>query len=53
LVLISGLKKRDNPKFKAFFKKDGPKKRDIKDFRQNILQKIGTVPLKSAQTDSL
>jgi hypothetical protein len=46
-------KKRDTPKFNAFSKKRGPKKRDIKDFGRDILQKSGTVPPKSAQMDSL
>jgi ribosomal protein S30 len=48
-----GFKKWDTPKIKAFFKKKCPKKRDIKDFRRDILQKSGTFPLKSAQMDSL
>jgi hypothetical protein len=52
-VPISAFKKRDTPKFKAFSKKKGLKMRDIKDFRRDILQKSRTVPLKSAQMDSL
>jgi len=52
-VPISALRKRDTPKFKAFYKKKRLKRRDIKDFRRDILQKSGTVPPKSAQMDSL
>jgi len=52
-VPISALRKRDTPKFKAFYKKKSLKRRNIKDFRQDILQKSGTVPPKSAQMDSL
>jgi hypothetical protein len=36
---ISALKKRNTPKFKAFFKKKGFKMQDIKDFRRDVVQK--------------
>jgi hypothetical protein len=42
-------KRQSRPKLKAFSKKKVLKKRDIKDFKKDILQKSGTVPLKSTQ----
>jgi hypothetical protein len=47
------LKKKNRPKSKAFYKKKGLQKRDIEDFRQNILQKSGAAQLKSTLMDSL
>jgi len=44
-VPISALRKTDRPKFKVFSKKKRLKKQDI-------LQKSGTVPLKSAKMDN-
>jgi hypothetical protein len=50
---ITALEKLDTLEFKAFSKKIDPKKHGIMDLRRDILQKSGTVPLKSAQIDSL
>jgi hypothetical protein len=49
-VLISDLKMQYTPKFRAFSNEIGLKKRDIRDFRRDILQK-STAPLKSTQMD--
>jgi hypothetical protein len=46
-------KKRDTPKFKAFSSKKDSKRRKVKDFRLEILQKSWTDLLKSTQIDSL
>jgi hypothetical protein len=50
---VSALKMQNRSKYNAFSKIKGPKMRDIKDFKQDIHQKNGSIQLKSAHLDSL